>query len=155
MLFEGSQSFSLGIAESKLFQASIVVEDHWYGRIWAQPAECQVKKCDSPYTVAVFKFEGEDKEDQYYVSIAEGFNRPIKIQPTTSNHRCKSSLCHANINHHCPPTHQVKNDQGAVVACKSSPELFQKLCPDAIASETDEVMNTLTCRSNTYLVLIG
>ncbi|XP_018565693.1 thaumatin-like protein 1a [Anoplophora glabripennis] len=135
--------------------ASIVVEDKWTGRIRAHPEECGKKTCNLPYTEAVLRFEGEGNEDRYYVSVIEGFNRPIKIQPTSHERACKPALCHANINHHCPRTHQSTNSQGAVVACKTIPELFQRLCPQAITAEADIPLNMLGCRSNTYLILIG
>ncbi|KAJ8930547.1 hypothetical protein NQ314_016628, partial [Rhamnusium bicolor] len=144
--------------------ASIVVEDNWSGRIWAQSAECKAKRCNSPYTVAVLKFEEKTVMTgimfQLQTALTDQLRQcqvwlPKEIQPTSPNHSCKTAVCQANINHHCPPTHQIKNIEGVVVACKSAPELFQKLCPLAIASEADDISNMLSCRSNTYLVLIG
>ncbi|KAJ8918021.1 hypothetical protein NQ315_011474 [Exocentrus adspersus] len=135
--------------------ASIVVEDRWMGKIRAHPEECGKSSCDHPYTEAVLKFQGEENEDRYYVSIIEGFNRPIKIQPTSHDHVCKPALCHANINHHCPRVHQSTDSEGHVVACRSTPDLFQKLCPLAVTSEMDIASGSFGCRSNTYLILIG
>ncbi|CAH1155024.1 unnamed protein product [Phaedon cochleariae] len=135
--------------------ASVILDFTWSGTISARPEDCQHKKCNSPTTIARLAFGGEKGEDRYHISIADGFNRPMKIQPTGHNNFCKPTACNANINQHCPASHQVKDDD-AVVACRSNPELFQKLCPQAVASEGDLKTNTIVCRtSNTYFVSIG
>ncbi|KAJ8978318.1 hypothetical protein NQ317_015932 [Molorchus minor] len=135
--------------------ASIVVEEYWSGRIRAQSADCKSIPCNYTSSFAVMKFQGEGNYDQYYISLIDGFNWPIKIQPTSSSHSCRPAACQTNVNHHCSATHQVKNDVGVVVACKSSPELFQKLCPQAIAREADIVSRAQACKSETYRVVIG
>lgn len=129
--------------------ASVILEDTWSGKIFARSEECQYKKCNSPYTVAELTFGGDSKEDKYRVSVADGYNKPIKIQPTSANSFCKISMCNFNLKENCPKTHQVMNeDNDNIVSCRAIPDVFEKLCPQATES--------LSCKtSNTYFVAIG
>ncbi|XP_023012170.2 uncharacterized protein [Leptinotarsa decemlineata] len=136
--------------------ASVILEYTWSGKIFARSEQCQVKKCNTPYTVAELTFGGPEGEDRYSVSIKDGFNKPVKIQPTSPKSFCKSASCSANIISQCPKTHQVKDEDLNVVACRSFPELFQSLCPSAVTSDSDIATNTLSCKtSNTYFVTFG
>ncbi|XP_056642761.1 uncharacterized protein LOC130449105 isoform X2 [Diorhabda sublineata] len=130
-------------------EASVILEDTWSGKIFARSEDCQYKKCNSPYTVAELNFGGDSKEDKYRVSVANGYNKPIKIQPTGLNSFCKISTCNFKLKENCPKTHQVTSeDNDNIVSCKAIPEVFEKLCPQAT-----ELFSCKT--SNTYFVAIG
>ncbi|CAG9836883.1 unnamed protein product [Diabrotica balteata] len=135
--------------------ASVILEDSWSGKIFARSEECQYKKCNSPYTVAELTFGGDAKDDRYRVSVIDGYNKPIKIQPSGPNNFCKVSSCKINLKLNCPPTHQIKGeDTDDTVACHALPDVFQSLCPHAATSDTDKDM--FSCKtSNTYFVSIG
>ncbi|KAG5868718.1 Thaumatin-like protein 1a [Gonioctena quinquepunctata] len=138
--------------------ASVILEHTWSGKIFARSDDCQVKKCNTPYTVAELSFDRPGEGDRYRVSIMDGFNIPIKIQPTGKENFCKPATCNTNIIKHCPQSHQLRDeeDKTTVVACRSYPELFKELCPFAVTSNEDLANNTFTCKtSNTYTVAIG
>lgn len=67
-----------------LFQASVLLEQNWSGKIYGESVECQYEKCNTPYTVAELKFGLRNGEDHYKVSVKDGFNRPITVRNTFS-----------------------------------------------------------------------
>ncbi|XP_019881448.1 uncharacterized protein LOC109609252 [Aethina tumida] len=107
--------------------------------------------CDGPRSSAVLNL-GTD-QDQYAVSLVDGFNLPIKVIPINSK-GCNAAVCGANINKLCPAENQVVNSLGVVRACKNSPLLFQSLCPKAVVTLGDQ-LDVQTCNALSYKVILG
>eukprot|EP00884_Botryococcus_braunii_P008283 jgi/Botrbrau1/17456/Bobra.0054s0045.1 len=118
--------------------------------------------------------------DGYDISNVDGFNLPLSITPKgnfkpdpSRPYWCLAPACRTNINAICPPELQLKNAQGAVVACKSAcvafnqpqyccigaygkPEtcpptsysmLFKNACPDAYSYPYDDNTSFYSCDS--------
>ena len=70
-----------------------------------------------PATLAEFTL---GTQDFYDVSLVDGYNIPIAIAPRKGSGKCTYAGCISDLNLNCPPSLQVKNEQGCVMACKSS-----------------------------------
>ncbi|CAG9857440.1 unnamed protein product [Phyllotreta striolata] len=128
--------------------ASVILEDTWSGRIFARSEECQFKRCETPYTTAELSFDGDGKEDTYKVSLADGYNVAMKIQPTGRSTFCRVASCRQNLRRDCPASRQIKDDDGAVVGCAATSDGRRDVCPQA-----DQAYSCKT--SDTYVVSIG
>ncbi|VDB85606.1 unnamed protein product [Peniophora sp. CBMAI 1063] len=126
--------FQMNAGASVNFQ----VADTWSGRIWPR-TECDFSQPDTtscatgsclgglecsttggtdipPATLAEFTLASSGN-DNYDVSLVDGFNVPLQITPSASG--CTAPECSANLNPNCPASLQVKDGSGAIVGCKS------------------------------------
>ncbi|CAH0550172.1 unnamed protein product [Brassicogethes aeneus] len=127
----------------------VSMEENWSGNISA----CS-EVCDGPKTVAELKLGAE--QDQYVVSVVNGFNLPMKLIPETHHEtHCKASVCAANVLKMCPEENRVVDSLGNTAACQGVPELLKAVCPDAIVEETERITKEQCCKALGYLVLIG
>lgn len=115
---------------------TLPVDSNWAGRVWAREG-CQVHQCDiagakNPASLAEFKLNNNNNIDYYDVSLVDGFNLPVRIEPQMINgldelikldaRHCRRSEC-TNLPT-CPDKLQEKDEKGKVVACSSSCSKF-------------------------------
>ncbi|XP_004149961.1 pathogenesis-related thaumatin-like protein 3.5 [Cucumis sativus] len=181
--------FSLKRGESAVY----TIPDSWTGRIWARTGcdfdkdgngKCRTGSCGEvlnctgpgsrPATLADFTL---GSIDYYDVSVVDGFNLPIAIQPSGGKGNCSSGGCDGDLRDNCPPELAVKDD-GKVVACRSACDVFhtgeycctgqfdnpmtclptnysrsfKQVCPAAYSFGYDDPTSILTCSSADYVV---
>ncbi|KAI0029292.1 Osmotin thaumatin-like protein [Vararia minispora EC-137] len=118
---------------------TFTVPDNWTaGRIWPRtecdfstnpgPNSCATGGCNGglecattggtgvpPATVAEFTLVPSGN-DNYDVSIVDGFNVPVQVTPTAG---CPEASCPVDLNTNCPASLQKKDSAGNVVGCLS------------------------------------
>ncbi|KAH6797049.1 hypothetical protein C2S52_021603 [Perilla frutescens var. hirtella] len=184
---------SLEIAEYELpIGSSIGFQrpNGWFGRVWAKTgcifnesgnASCATGDCvpqnvcnntNRPYAITQAEFQlgspaGSISVDLYDVSLVDGYNLPLLVNPIPSggsSDSCDSTGCtYENLNQSCPPELRTKDGaacQGPCTVfgtpeycCSSSScgpttfsQLFKKACPLAFSYPLDDVNATFTCR---------
>ncbi|XP_058222766.1 pathogenesis-related protein 5-like isoform X1 [Rhododendron vialii] len=187
----GGGGFSLASGASNQLSAP----PGWSGRFWGRTGcnfdasgngQCTTGDCGGklmctgsgvpPVTLAEFTI-GSGTQDFYDVSLVDGYNVGIGIQPSGGTGDCKYAGCVADLNANCPPELQVTN-AGSTVACKSAcaafnkPEycctgdystpatcpptdyskIFKQSCPDAYSYAYDDETSTFTCSGADYLI---
>ncbi|QCD79608.1 somatic embryogenesis receptor kinase 4 [Vigna unguiculata] len=139
--------------------SSVGVPENWQGRIWARTHcttdsvtgnfSCATGDCNSgnltcnkegspPETVVEFNLEGVNGFEFYYVSLLQGFNVPVIVDPMSgSGGKCESTGCGVDLNAVCPTELKVTRNE-EVVGCEnpcdgsdSSCEIFETACPQA------------------------
>ncbi|EFJ12946.1 hypothetical protein SELMODRAFT_271835 [Selaginella moellendorffii] len=121
----------------------------------------------TPATLAEFQLNGHGNQDFYDVSLVDGYNLPMRINPEWN---CKSAGCHSDLNAICPNELKVWKDNW-VIGCKSACEVFQTdayccrgahdkpetcpptpfskvfkdACPQAYSYAYDDLTSTFTC----------
>ncbi|CAN1134862.1 Thaumatin-like protein 1a [Linum perenne] len=77
-------------------------------------------------TYMEFTLNGPGGYDYYNISLVNGFNLPVKIEPfdqatgvvyTPPAGNCRAPSCAKSLNRVCPPELSMKNDKGHVLAC--------------------------------------
>ncbi|CAL4913518.1 unnamed protein product [Urochloa decumbens] len=138
----------------------------WSGRVWARTGcaqdasgkmvcatgdcgsgslECDGQNAATPATLAEFTLAGGNGDDFYDVSLVDGYNLPILIQPAgdaTGATTCAAAGCTADLNARCPS--ELRTEGGA--GCRSACDAFGKpeyCCSGAYA-------NPNTCRPTAY-----
>ncbi|KAK6115838.1 hypothetical protein DH2020_008107 [Rehmannia glutinosa] len=116
----------------------------WSGRFWARTGcnfddagngQCAtgdcggVLKCSGggapPVSLIEFTIgSGDAAKDFYDVSLVDGYNVGLSVQPSGGSGDCQSAGCVSDVNADCPKELQVVDDGGAVVACKSACAAF-------------------------------
>ncbi|KAF7291167.1 Thaumatin-like protein [Mycena indigotica] len=120
---------------------SFSVPDNWQsGRIWGRtkcnfsanpgPNSCATGGCNGgllcdphtgtgvpPATVAEFTLSGSGNQDNYDVSLVDGFNIPVEI---TNNVGCGVPSCRADLNPNCPAQLRRTDAGGKVIGCLSA-----------------------------------
>ncbi|CAL0303512.1 unnamed protein product [Lupinus luteus] len=155
----GATGFELLPSGSRSFQAP----SNWSGRIWGrtgcnfdpntQQGTCTTGDCGSnqmscngagaspPATLAEFTI-GSGTQDFYDMSLVDGYNLPMIIDPHGGTGACGSTGCVTDLNQQCPNELRVRDG----VACKSACEVFRSpeyCCSGAYASPT-------TCKPSVY-----
>ncbi|CAL5197481.1 unnamed protein product [Lathyrus oleraceus] len=129
----------------------IAVPTAWSGRIWGRTLcstdsagkfSCATGDCGSskvectgsgavpPATLAEFTLNGAGGMDFYDVSLVDGYNLPMTIEPRGGVGNCTTTGCTADLNEACPTELKVKisveeEESGEKsVACKSACEAF-------------------------------
>nr|GMD96287.1 pathogenesis-related protein 5-like [Ipomoea batatas] len=188
----GEGGFALSPGESRQLQAPA----GWSGRFWARTGcnfdangngkcvtgDCGGLKCAGggvpPVTLAEFTIaNGNADKDFYDVSLVDGYNVDLGINPSGGSGDCQYAGCVADLNTNCPQPLQV-TDSGSVVACKSAcaqfntPEycctgdhktpatcsptqysqIFKNACPKAYSYAYDDASSTFTCAGSDYLI---
>ncbi|RCV45654.1 hypothetical protein SEVIR_9G475500v4 [Setaria viridis] len=138
----------------------------WSGRVWARTGcaqdatgkmvcatgdcgsgslECNGQNAATPATLAEFTLAGGAGDDFYDVSLVDGYNLPILIEPAgaaTGATTCAAAGCTADLNARCPA--ELRTEGGA--GCRSACDAFGKpeyCCSGAYA-------NPNTCRPTAY-----
>ncbi|PNT77749.1 thaumatin-like protein 1 isoform X2 [Brachypodium distachyon] len=138
----------------------------WSGRLWARTGcaqdaagrfacatgdcgtgslECAGRDGATPATLAEFTLDGGGHNDFYDVSLVDGYNLPILVEPagsSSSGTTCAAAGCAADLNMRCPA--ELRAVGGA--ACRSACDAFGKpeyCCSGAFA-------NPNTCRPTAY-----
>ncbi|KAI8987087.1 thaumatin [Pilobolus umbonatus] len=161
----------------------------WGGRVWAR-IHCEGKNADVPImcgnpgavlpaTLAEFFFLGNNGKDYYDVSLVDGYNMPVSIEPSAktapNGYNCGSPTCELND---CPKEYQLKHPDGTLLACLSecsktnkdedcctgdfnSPGMcrassrslnVKKACPDAYSYAYDDQDSTFHCQASSFTV---
>ncbi|XP_042491127.1 thaumatin-like protein 1 [Macadamia integrifolia] len=192
-----STGFVLQKGESKTLSVPV----GWSGRLWGRTLcsedstgkfSCVTGDCGSekiecvgggaapPATLAEFTLDGAGGLDFYDVSLVDGYNLPMLIQPQDGNGgNCSVTGCMVNLNSACPSDLKVTSaDISGSVACKSAceafgepqyccsgaygnpntckpssfSEFFKNACPRAYSYAYDDGTSTFTCAKANYLV---
>ncbi|XP_027361933.1 thaumatin-like protein 1b [Abrus precatorius] len=124
--------------------------------------ECAGRKANPPVTLAVFTLNGTGGLDLFDVSLVEGFNIPMRVEPkggTGMGGNCSA----VDLNSACPTELKVIRD-GEGVACKSAcccsetckansySKFFKRACPGAYVYAYDNGISNFTCASADYLL---
>lgn len=137
---------------------TLPVASNWAGRVWARE-DCKVHDCDiagasNPASLAEFKLSSNKDIDYYDVSLVDGYNLPMQIEPQMINgldslvkldpKHCRISEC-TNLPK-CPKDLQAVDAQGKFVACNSACSKYQtdEFCCTGSHSTAD------TCTTNHY-----
>lgn len=169
----------------------------WSGRFWArsgcvfdasEKGHCATGDCGGtlkctgggapPVSLAEFTIGGDAAKDFYDVSLVDGYNVGISVQPSGGSGDCQSAGCVADVNADCPEELRVVDGGGGVVACKSAcaafntPEfcctgdhatsascgptpysqMFKNACPTAYSYAYDDLSSTCTCSNADYFI---
>ncbi|CAJ2646594.1 unnamed protein product [Trifolium pratense] len=174
----------------------------WSGRLWGRTlcsqdptgkfscitgdcdssaVECAGKNAIPPATLAEFTLNGNGGLDFFDVSLVDGYNLPMLIEPhgETSGGNCMTTGCSVDLNAACPLELKVmSSDGGEGVACKSACEafgdpqyccsgdfatpatckpssysqFFKSSCPRAYSYAYDDGTSTFTCASADYTI---
>ncbi|KAE8798914.1 thaumatin-like protein 1b [Hordeum vulgare] len=138
----------------------------WSGRLWARTGcaqdaagrfacatgdcgtgtlECAGRDGATPATLAEFTLDGGGHNDFYDVSLVDGYNLPILVEPAGSSATgttCAAAGCSADLNLRCPA--ELRSAGGG--ACRSACDAFGKpeyCCSGAFA-------NPNTCHPTAY-----
>ncbi|XP_058772698.1 pathogenesis-related thaumatin-like protein 3.5 [Vicia villosa] len=150
---------------------ALPVPPSWSGRLWGRTLcsqdstgkfSCITGDCDSstiecagknaipPASLAEFTLNGAGGLDFFDVSLVDGYNLPILIEPhgQTDGGNCTATGCSVDLNAACPTELKVMSSDGGgeSVACKSACEAFgdpQYCCSGAYGSPD-------TCKPSTY-----
>ncbi|CAH0564875.1 unnamed protein product [Brassicogethes aeneus] len=128
-------------------QIPLDLEENWSGKI----SGCS-EMCEGPRTEVELTLGAE--MDQYDVSLINGWNLPMKIVPQNGDN-CQASVCTPNMLHICPDEDRVLNARGIPVACRNSPMVFKKVCPNSITDENDRPAKVHNCHAEGYKVMFG
>ncbi|KAL2461290.1 Pathogenesis-related thaumatin superfamily protein [Abeliophyllum distichum] len=184
--------FQLGAAQA----TTIAAPAGWSGRLWARTGctfdqsgrgRCTTGDCGSVLQcngaggtppVSLAEFTLNSPQDFYDVSLVDGYNLPISIDPSGGSGGCGAVHCVSDLNRACPPELAVAGESGVTVACKSaclafnqpqycctgafnSPQtckptnysqIFKQACPTAYSYPFDDVTSTFTCTGANYLI---
>ncbi|XP_027361965.1 thaumatin-like protein 1b [Abrus precatorius] len=174
--------FALQPGESK----TVTVPSAWSGHVWGRTLcsqdstgkfscvtgncgsfslECAGRNANPPVTLAVFTLNGTGGLDLFDVSLVEGFNIPMRVEPKggTGIGNCRATSCAVDLNGACPAKLKVIRD-GEGVACKSACccsktckansylQFFKRACPGAYVYPYDNGISNFTCASADYLL---
>ncbi|XP_076257671.1 uncharacterized protein LOC143194829 [Rhynchophorus ferrugineus] len=149
-----STDLLISIDESQYIVASnslIILNplNEWSGSIKALPVNAEVTT--GPKTAVNIAITSTN--DEYSISLLDGFNLAAKIVPIGSTN-CTASVCAANILQACPIEDQVVNSTNVVVGCNNSPLVMATLCPLAIVDADSAIQNSQVCSNSTgYMIL--
>ena len=152
---------------------AVTAPSGWSGRLWARTgcvqdgasgrlvcatgdcgsgtAECAGAGAAPPTTLAEFTLDGSGGLDFYDVSLVDGYNLPVLVEPSSSSGggasssgtaTCAAAGCAADLNAMCPAELRL----GSGAACRSACDAFGRpeyCCSGAYA-------NPATCRPTTY-----
>ncbi|BAT82858.1 hypothetical protein LR48_Vigan07g277800 [Vigna angularis] len=188
-----STGFELKPGGSRIFQAP----PNWSGRFWGrtgcnfdpntQQGSCTTGDCGSnqvqcngggaspPATLAEFTIgSGSGTQDFYDVSLVDGYNLPLIVDPSGGSGTCGSTGCVADLNQRCPNELRVADRAACRSACEAfqSPEyccsgaysspatckpsiysqVFKSACPKSYSYAYDDATSTFTCTGADYAI---
>ncbi|EYU38795.1 hypothetical protein ABFS82_03G071100 [Erythranthe guttata] len=169
----------------------------WSGRLWARTGcsfdpttgagRCATADCGSnrvecgsngavpPATLAEFTVgSGSAALDFYDVSLVDGYNLPMVVQPVGGSGNCSLTGCAADLNRICPNELRSEDGQGCRSACEAfgkpeyccrgaygSPDtcrpsaysaVFKSACPRSYSYAYDDGTSTFTCGAADYTI---
>ncbi|KAK3143278.1 hypothetical protein QOZ80_4AG0298400 [Eleusine coracana subsp. coracana] len=185
----GGGGFALRPGQSMVFTAPV----GWSGRIWGR-TECSFDasgngscatgacgttlKCGAsgatPASLAEFTLAATD---YYDVSLVDGFNLPIVVNPVNGQGNCSTVGCDGDLRDSCPSELAVKVG-GRTVACRSACDVFntdqyccrgqfgnpvtcqptfyskkfKAACPTAYSYAYDDPTSIFTCSNADYII---
>ncbi|KAK2660744.1 hypothetical protein Ddye_007277 [Dipteronia dyeriana] len=186
-----STGFELLPGGSRSFQ----VPPTWSGRFWARTGctfdpstgqgsctsadcgsnqiECNGSGANPPATLAEFT-TGSGTPDFYDVSLVDGYNLPMIVEPTGGSGNCLSTGCITDLNQRCPTELRVESGEGCKSACEAfrTPEyccsgafgtpdvckpsvyseIFKTACPRSYSYAYDDATSTFTCTGADYTI---
>ncbi|TVU19003.1 hypothetical protein EJB05_35126, partial [Eragrostis curvula] len=133
----------------------------------------------TPSSLAEFTLHGAGGEDYYDVSLVDGFNLPVLVEPVHGQGNCSAAGCFAggDLRDTCPPELAVKVG-GRTVACRSACDVFdtdryccrgvyggpatckptvysskfKDACPTAYSYAYDDPSSLFTCTNADYVI---
>jgi hypothetical protein len=164
----------------------------WSGRLWARTAcaqdasgkfvcgtgdcgsgslECNGQNAATPATLAEFTLDGSGGNDFYDVSLVDGYNLPMLIEPSggggAGETTCAAAGCAADLNMRCPaelralggaacrsacdafgkPEYCCSGAYANPNTCRPTPysQLFKSACPKSYSYAYDDPTSTFTC----------
>ncbi|KAI4974591.1 thaumatin-like protein 1 [Hordeum vulgare subsp. vulgare] len=194
-LLSGSTSPPLettGFALSPGQSRSLYGPTGWSGRFWGRSGcnfnggkgtcvtgdcgsgeiECRGAGATPPATLAEFTLDGDGGKDFYDVSLVDGYNLPMLVQPSAPG--CSNTGCLVDLNERCPS--ELRSGGG--LACRSACEafgkpefccngaygnpdtchpsqysqLFKSACPKSYSYAYDDATSTFTCNHTDYTI---
>ncbi|EOA35553.1 hypothetical protein CARUB_v10020759mg [Capsella rubella] len=181
--------FELKPGQSIVFTAPV----GWSGRIWGRTGcnfdstgtgTCETGSCGStlkcsasgkpPASLAEFTLAALDFYD---VSLVDGFNLPMSVNPRNGKGNCSVAGCVADLRPHCPSELAVKSN-GKVISCRSAcdvfdrdeyccrgvygnpvvcqptyySKIFKQACPTAYSYAYDDPTSIFTCSASDYII---
>ncbi|KAI8371690.1 thaumatin, partial [Radiomyces spectabilis] len=163
---------------------TFTLKPHWKGRIWGREVcddDCTYAGIGSPASLAEFLFKDGEGKDFYDISLVDGYNLPLKIDPIQPRnpaegdfYRCGSPSCMGVPD--CPKELQIIKD-GKVLGCKSAcsqfggdehcclgefgegicapssySKIFKSACPHAYSFAYDDATSMFMCQASGYKV---
>ncbi|KAL0438407.1 UNVERIFIED_CONTAM: Thaumatin-like protein 1 [Sesamum latifolium] len=135
--------------------------------------ECNGAGATPPATLAEFTI-GSGNPDFYDVSLVDGYNVPMIIQPAGGSGACGSTGCVTDVNRMCPNELRAGDGLGCKSACEAfgSPEyccrdayaspatcrpsvyseMFKSACPRSYSYAFDDATSTFTCSGADYTI---
>ncbi|CAN0906217.1 Thaumatin-like protein 1 [Linum grandiflorum] len=181
--------FQLPSGDSRTFQAP----PNWSGRFWGRTGcqfdpstnqgtcltgdcgsnqiECNGQNAKPPATLAEFTVV-PGSQDFYDVSLVDGYNLPIIVEPNGGSGSCLTTGCITDLNRRCPdelkvdgacksaceafgtPEYCCSGGSGTPDTCKPSvySEMFKSACPRAYSYAYDDATSTFTCSGADYVI---
>ncbi|KAL5780707.1 hypothetical protein ACOSQ2_011444 [Xanthoceras sorbifolium] len=187
-----STGFELPSGGSRSFQ----VPPTWSGRFWARTGctfdpstgqgsctsgdcgsnqvECNGNGANPPATLAEFTTGSGTAQDFYDVSLVDGYNLPMIVEPNGGSGNCLSTGCITDLNQRCPAELRVESGEGCKSACEAfrTPEyccsgaygtpdackpsvyseIFKTACPRSYSYAYDDASSTFTCTGADYTI---
>ncbi|XP_022772640.1 pathogenesis-related protein 5-like [Durio zibethinus] len=173
-----STGFELPSGGSRSLQAP----PGWSGRFWGRTGctsdqntgqlTCQTG-ASPPATLAEFTI-GSGTQDFYDVSLVDGYNLPMIVEPSGGSGTCLSTGCINDVNRQCPTELQVGSGDACKSACEAfetpqyccsgayaTPntckpsvysEMFKAACPRSYSYAYDDATSTFTCTGADYAI---
>ncbi|GLU04587.1 hypothetical protein SLE2022_217250 [Rubroshorea leprosula] len=186
-----STGFELPSGGSRSFQA----HPNWSGRFWGRTGctsdpttgqltcltgdcrsnqvECNGNAASPPATLAEFTI-GSGTQDFYDVSLVDGYNLPMIVEPSGGSGTCQPTGCVNDLNRMCPkelrvgsgdacksacdafgnPEYCCSGAYGSPAICKPSmySEIFKSACPRSYSYAYDDATSTFTCTGADYTI---
>lgn len=174
---------------------SLQVPPTWSGRFWGRTGctfdpstgqgSCTTGDCGSnqiecngltakpPATLAEFT-TGSGTQDFYDVSLVDGYNLPMIVEPIGGSGTCLSTGCVTDLNQRCPAELRDQSGEGCKSACEAfgNPEyccsgayatpstckpsvyseMFKSTCPRSYSYAYDDATSTFTCMGADYAI---
>ncbi|KAJ0085522.1 hypothetical protein Patl1_09531 [Pistacia atlantica] len=188
-----STGFELNPGTSRSFQ----VPPTWSGRFWGRTGctfdpttgqgtcktgdcgsnqiECNGLSASPPASLAEFTTgSGSGTQDFYDVSLVDGYNLPMIVEPSGGTGNCLATGCIVDLNQRCPAELRVESGDGCKSACEAfgNPEyccsgaygtpatckpsvyseMFKAACPRSYSYAYDDATSTFTCMGADYTI---
>jgi hypothetical protein len=134
--------------------------------------ECRGAGATPPATLAEFTLDGDGGKDFYDVSLVDGYNLPMLVQPSSPG--CPDTGCLVDLNERCPSELSSAGGRACRSACEAfgKPEyccngayatpdtchpsqysqLFKNACPKSYSYAYDDGTSTFTCNHTDYTI---
>ncbi|KAF2324698.1 hypothetical protein GH714_016362 [Hevea brasiliensis] len=187
-----STGFELPSGGSRSFQSP----PNWSGRFWGRTGctfdpttgqgscitgdcstnqiDCNGKNANPPATLAEFTIGGWNSQDFYDVSLVDGYNLQMIVEPNGGSGTCLSTGCVTDLNQQCPAELRVGSGEACKSACEAfgNPEyccsgaygtpdtckpsvysqMFKAACPRSYSYAYDDATSTFTCTGADYVI---